>query len=334
MCSRDPGLNIQQRSKTLGLVNIANDETKLIMVGGKGGVGKTTCASAIALKLAKDGKRVLVISSDPTPSLSDIFEVPIGSDEVQIAERYSLFGMEIGSDVVLKKWKERFGGEIYEVISSFANVDYDFVDYVGTAPGIEEEYMLNFIIELVESGKYDVVVWDTAPAGHTLRLLRLPHLFLKHMEAATKFYMNIYGYLEKLKDAVKLKASKRSLLEIIGSWEVLSERIVDFIRDEHCTKYVIVTIPEALGVKLTERVIAEFTENLLRVENIIVNYVVKDADCEFHRIRKAMQEKYLTFLENIYRETNLVILNVTPLEVKGLDRIEQVSQALFSSPHQ
>ncbi len=144
----------------MGLVNIMNKDVKLVMVGGKGGVGKTTCASAIALKLAMDGKRVLVISSDPTPSLSDIFEVPIGSEEVKITEKYALYGLEIASDVVLAKWKERFGDEIYEVISTFANVDYDFVDYVGTAPGIEEEYMLSFIIELVESDKYDIVVWD------------------------------------------------------------------------------------------------------------------------------------------------------------------------------
>ena len=316
----------------MGLVNIMNKYVKLVMVGGKGGVGKTTCASAIALKLAMDGKRVLVISSDPTPSLSDIFEVPIGSEEVKITEKYALYGLEIASDVVLAKWKERFGDEIYEVISTFANVDYDFVDYVGTAPGIEEEYMLSFIIELVESDKYDIVVWDTAPAGHTLRLLRLPHLFLKHMEAATKFYMNMYGYLEKLKDAVRLKASKRSLLKIIGSWEALSERIVDFIRNEKLTKYLIVTIPEALGVKLTERVIAEFKENMLKVENIVVNYVVKDADCEFHKTRKAMQKHYLDFLENTYKDTNLVILNLTPQEVKGLESIAVISRALFSGP--
>lgn len=315
----------------MGLVNIMENGVKLIMVGGKGGVGKTTCASAVALMLAMNGKRVLVISSDPTPSLSDIFEVSIGSEEVKITENQELYGMEISSEVVLAKWKERFGKEIYDVISSFANVDYDFVDYVGTAPGIEEEYMLSFIIELVESNKYDIVVWDTAPAGHTLRLLRLPHLFLKHMEAATKFYMNMYGYLEKLKDAVRFRASKRSLLEIIGSWEALSERIVEFIRNEKLTKYLIVTIPEALGVKLTERVIAEFKENMLKVENIVVNYVVKDADCEFHKARKTMQQQYLDFLANTYADTNLVILNLNPWEVKGMERIREISQELFSN---
>jgi arsenite-transporting ATPase len=313
----------------MGLKGILEDQVKLVMVGGKGGVGKTTCASAISLRLASHGKRVLVISSDPAPSLSDIFELPIGSTETRIVDNLELYGLEISSEAVLERWKARFGAEIYEVISSFANVDYDFVDYVGTAPGIEEEYMLNFILELVDSGKYDVVVWDTAPAGHTLRLLRLPHLFLKHMEAATKFYMSMYGYLEKLKDAVKLKGSRRTLLEIIGSWEALSERIVAFIRDNGATKYVIVTIPEALGVKLTVRMIEELKDNGLPVENIIINHVVKEADCQFHRERKGMQEHYIRLIEETYASTNLVTLFLSAQEVKGVDRIGGVSERLF-----
>jgi arsenite-transporting ATPase len=318
------------REKEMGLKNIIDEEVKLIMVGGKGGVGKTTCASAIALKIASGGRKVLVISSDPTPSLSDIFETPIGSTEVRITGEHELYGLEISSEAVLKRWKERFGREIYEVVSSFANVDYDFVDYIGTAPGIEEEYMLSFIMDLVGGGKYDAVVWDTAPAGHTLRLLKLPHLFLKHMEAATKFYMNMYGYLEKIKGAVKLKGSKRTLLEIIGSWEALAEEIVAFIRDGKLTKYVIVTIPEALGVKLTARVIGEFEENRLKVENIIINHVVENEDCEFHKLRKHMQQPYIKFISDAYKDINITTLYLSPNEVKGIERIEEVSDRLFA----
>jgi arsenite/tail-anchored protein-transporting ATPase len=313
----------------MGLTDIIDGHVKLIMIGGKGGVGKTTCASAIALKIAMDGKKVLVISSDPAPSLSDIFEIEIGGEEVRLTPDYRLYGLEISTEGVLKKWKERFGPEIYEVVRSFADVDYDFVDYIGTAPGIEEEYMLNYIMELTESGKYDVVVWDTAPAGHTLRLLKLPHLFLKHMEAATKFYMNIYSYLEKLKDTVKLKSSKRTLLEVIGSWEALSEQIVAFIRNRDVTRYVIVTIPEALGVRLTERVVTEFKENKLAVENIIINHVVKDADCEFHKARKEMQEFYIDSIRKTYTDVSISTLYLAPREVRGLTRIGEVSEALF-----
>lgn len=314
----------------MGLVGLSNKEIKLVMVGGKGGVGKTTCASSIAIKFAEEGKKVLLISSDPTPSLSDIFEKEIGDKETKITHDFELYGLEISSDIVLKKWKDRFGPEIYEVISSFAKVDYDFVDYVGTAPGIEEEYMLNFIIELVESGKYDLIVWDTAPAGHTLRLLQLPHLFLKHMEAATKFYMSMYDYLEKIKGIVKLQGSRRTLLEIICSWESLSEKIVRFIRDRNTTKYIIVTIPEALGMRLTDRVIYELGQNSLDVENIIINHVVKEADCEFHRKRKSMQKHYIDLMLKKYPNINIVTLYLSPDEIKGISRLRQTANLLFS----
>ena len=313
------------------LKRLDNEQKRLIMIGGKGGVGKTTCASAIALHFSLKGKKTLIISSDPTPSLSDIFEMAVGDQETPIKNAKNLFGIEISSDVVLKKWKDRFGPEIYEVLSSFASVDYDFVDYIGGAPGIEEEYMLNYILELVESGQYDLVVWDTAPAGHTLRLLHLPQIFLKHLEAATKFYMNLYSYFDKLKDTVKLKKGKRSLLEIISGWEDLAEKVVDFIRDAQKSEFIIVTIPEALGVRQTERIIKDFDEYQLKVNHLIVNYVIQEVDCNFHKIRREMQQGYMHILMDQYApRIGLIEVPLLPQEVKGVERINRISEILFA----
>ncbi len=313
------------------LVDLETKNKQLIMIGGKGGVGKTTCATAIAVHFARLGRKTLVISSDPTPSLSDIFETEIGDRQTPIVAVDGLYGIEISSDVVLNMWRERFGPEIYEVISSFADIDYDFVDYIGTAPGIEEEYMLNYILGLVESKEFDLVVWDTAPAGHTLRLLHLPQIFLKHLEAATKFYMNIYSYFEKLKETVKLQKGKRTLLEIISNWEALALKIVDFIRDQEKSEFIVVTIPEALGVKQTERIIADFDQYELMVNHMIINNVVKEADCPFHKARKTMQSGYIKILEERYRKTTrLIQVPLAPHEIKGVERIEQVSEILFS----
>lgn len=312
------------------LIRLDQEPKRLIMIGGKGGVGKTTCASAIALHFSLQGRRTLIISSDPTPSLSDIFETEIGDQERPVPSAKDLNAIEISSEVVLKKWKERFGPEIYEVVSSFASVDYDFVEYIGGAPGIEEEYMLNYILELVEGGKYDVVVWDTAPAGHTLRLLHLPQIFLKHLEAATKFYMNLYSTFEKLKDTVRLKKGKRSLLEIISGWEGLAERVVQFIRDPGKSEFIVVTIPEALGVKQTERIIKDFDEYRLTVNHLIVNYVIERADCDFHRVRQEMQKAYIKTLQDQYaHRIELIQTPLFPHEIKGIERIRRISEILF-----
>lgn len=312
------------------LGRLDREQKRLIMIGGKGGVGKTTCASAIALHFSLLGKKVLIISSDPTPSLSDIFEMEIGDQETPIQNAKHLYGIEISSEGVLKKWKDRFGPEIYEVVSSFTSLDYDFVDYIGGAPGIEEEYMLNYILELVEGGQYDLVVWDTAPAGHTLRLLHLPQIFLKHLEAATKFYMNLYSYFEKLKENIKLKKGKRSLLEIISGWEDLAEKVVNFIRDPEKSDFIIVTIPEALGVRQTERIVKDFDEYQLKVNHLIINHVIHEADCNFHKIRKEMQQTYIQILEKQYsHRIGLIEIPLMPLEIKGIERIHKISEILF-----
>ncbi|RLA96813.1 MAG: ATPase, partial [Deltaproteobacteria bacterium] len=306
-------------------------DKKLIMVGGKGGVGKTTCAAAIALRMAEEGKRTLIISSDPTPSLSDIFEIEVGDMVTEIPGKEGLWALEISGEVILSRWKERFGPEIYEVVSSFADLEYDFVlNYIGSAPGIEEEYMLYYIVELVKRGEYEVVIWDTAPAGHTLKLLHLPELFLRHLEGATKFYLNLYSYVEKAKEAVRLRRGKRSLLEIISGWEELSREIASFIRDRSKVEYIVVTIPEALGVRQTERIIKDLEDHGLRAGYLIVNHYIREADCDFHRRRKEMQEGYLSFLKARYGEKlDLVILPLFPLEIKGLERIREVSALLF-----
>ncbi len=300
----------------------------LVMVGGKGGVGKTTCAAALALHFAKEGKRTLIISSDPTPSLSDIFETEIGPRIVPLEAIPGLYAQEISSEVILERWRRRFGGEIYQVVSSFVDLDEDFVlDYIGSAPGIEEEYMLYYIYELVREGSYDLIVWDTAPAGHTLRLLRLPTLFLKHLEGATRFYLQVWGYFEKAKEAVRLRA-KRGILEIVEGWRRLSEEIEAFIKDRGRVSYLLVTIPEALGVRQTERIVADLEAHGLKASHLIVNYYVAQADCPFHRTRKEMQDHYLQYLRDRFPDLPMTVLPLLAHEVKGVERIEEVASLL------
>ncbi len=303
---------------------------KLIMIGGKGGVGKTTCAAAIAFHCARLGQKTLLISSDPTPSLSDIYEVDIGEKEKQIPGVANLYGLEVSSRDIRQRWQDRFGPEIYEVLTAFSNLDYDFVNYIGEAPGIEEEYMLHFIVELVEKRSYDRLVWDTAPAGHTLRLLQLPQIFLTHLEAAAKFYVNLYGAFEKIASTVRLKKSKKNILQIIAGWQELSQKILDFIRDGQRTDYILVTIAEGLGVRLTERLVQDFEAFRLNVGHLIVNSLIREADCPFHQRRQAMQHGYLRQLKETYGQ-RMAIVEVPLLadEVKGIRRIGDMADLLF-----
>jgi arsenite-transporting ATPase len=143
--------------------------------------------------------------------------------------------------------------------------------------------------------------------------------------------MNIYSYFEKLKESVKLQKGKRTLLEIISTWEALALKIVDFIRDQEKSEFIIVTIPEALGVKQTERIINDFEQYKLMVNHMIINNVIKEADCPFHRTRKAMQMEYIKTLDDRYgTRIKLIQVPLAPREIKGVDRIEKISEVLFS----
>lgn len=296
---------------------------RVLMFGGKGGVGKTTSSAATALHFARRGLRTLIISSDLTPSLSDIFETEIGPVERPIPGVENLYGLEIDPDEVMRRWKEKFGPEVYAAASALVDLPYDeVVDYVAMAPGIQEEFMLDYILERIRDRRYDLIVWDTAPAGDTLRLLGLPQRFLEHLRVAPKVYLEV-------RDTFKL--SRTPFLEIIESWKQLSEQTIRFFTDPENVEFIMVTIPEALGVYQSRRVMRDLRRHGLTVRYLIVNDVIREPDCEFHRQRWEMQQRYLRQLrEELDGHLTLVELPLLPYEVKGVERLAEVERYLFS----
>lgn len=310
-----------------GLSYLDAGKPRIVMYCGKGGVGKTTSASATALHFAKKGESTLLISTDPTPSLSDILEVDVRGEVTPIKKVNGLNAVELDYELVVERWRERFGKEVYEVISSFLPVGEEILDYVAGAPGIDEEFALSYILELYESGDYGVIVWDTAPAGGTLSLVKLQDKFYRHLGEAAQLYARVRRALEAL-----LKGTaKRDPMEIIAMWEQLAQRVLEMLRDKR-THAIVVTISEALGVRQTERVVKELEAFGLSISKILVNYVVTEdiCKCDFHRQRTEMQEKYLQMLKERYGDRpGIAIVPQMPQEVKGISSIEKVEQLLF-----
>jgi arsenite-transporting ATPase len=292
------------------------------MFGGKGGVGKTTTSATAAVHFASRGRRTLILSSDLTPSLSDIFETEIGARETPIATVPNLWGLEIDPDEVMRRWKIKFGPEIYEASRVFVDMPYDeLVDYVAMAPGIQEEFMLDFILEQVRDGRYDLVVWDTAPAGDTLRLLELPHKFLSHLRTAPRVYLGVRD---------KLQLGSVPFLKLIDSWQQLSQEITGFFRDPANTEFVLVTIPEALGAYQARRLVGEFAQFGLEIQHMVVNHVVSAVDSDFLRRRQAMQRPYLELLAEEYGgQMTITHLPLFADEMKGTDRLKTLEAVLF-----
>ena len=307
---------------TMSLENLDRTDKRVLMFGGKGGVGKTTSSAATALHYARIGRETLIVSSDLTPSLSDIFEMEIGAAERPVPGVKGLHALEINPDEIMRRWKEKFGPEVYQAASALVDLPYDeLVDYVAMAPGIQEEFMLDYILERIRDGRYDLVVWDTAPAGDTLRLLGLPQRFIEHLRVAPRIYLGVQD---------SLKLSRTPFLEIIESWKALAERTVRFFSDPANVEFILVTIPEALGVYQSRRVIHDLLAHGLEVRHVIINDVILEADCQFLRQRMAMQKPYLEMLEQEWGQSkSLIRLPLLPYEVKGIERLREVEAFLF-----
>jgi arsenite-transporting ATPase len=304
------------------LASLDQTNKRVLMFGGKGGVGKTTSSAATALHYAQAGRRTLIISSDLTPSLSDIFETEIGPTEKPVPGVEHLHALEIDPDEVMRRWKIKFGPEVYQAASALVDLPYDeVVDCAAMAPGIQEEFMLDYILERIRDGRYDLIVWDTAPAGDTLRLLGLPQRFIEHLRVAPRIYLEV-------QDAFKL--SQTPFLEIIKSWTELAQRTTRFFSDPANVEFILVTIPEALGVYQSRRVLKDLERHGLDVHHLIVNNVVADADCDFLRRRMEMQRPYIEMLGDEYNgRMTLIELPLLPYEVKGVERLKEVEEILF-----
>ena len=300
---------------------------RIVMFCGKGGVGKTTCASTTAVHFALKGFRTLLISTDPAPSLSDMLELDVRGEVTPVPTVENLEAVELDYDRVVEMWKERFGDEVYELISSFLPVEEDIIDYVAGAPGIDEEFALSYVYDLYVSGAYDIIVWDTAPAGGTLSLLKLEDTFYTHLGEAAKLYVKVRSALSALTEG----RAQRDPLKIIKEWEHLAQVVLEMLKDEGTQAY-LVTIPEALGVNQTQRVANDLEKFGLHVGGVIINHVLTEeaANTGFYRSRREMQLKYVDEIERTYSESIPVVkLPLQSFEVKGVEALMKVEELLF-----
>jgi len=306
---------------------LEEDRPRIVMFCGKGGVGKTTCASTTAVHFALKGYRTLLISTDPAPSLSDMLELDVRGKVTPIPSVENLEAVELDYDRVVEMWKERFGDEVYELISSFLPVEEDIIEYVAGAPGIDEEFALSYVYDLYISEKYDIIVWDTAPAGGTLSLLKLQDTFYTHLGEAAKLYVKVRSALSALTEG----RAQRDPLKIIKEWEHLAQVVLEMLKDEG-TQALLVTIPEALGVNQTQRVANDLEKFGLHIGGVIINNVLTEeaANTGFYRSRREMQLKYVEEIEKTYSDAMPVVkLPLQPFEVKGVEALRKVEELLF-----
>lgn len=299
-------------------------QKRVLFFGGKGGVGKTTSASAMALAASKAGKRVLLVSTDPAHSTSDIFERPIGPEAVELLP--NLFGLEIDGEFESRRYvaevKERITGLFGHSILKEANRQ---IDLAASMPGAEEMALFDKIGALVRGGDelYDLVIFDTAPTGHTLRLIRMPELMEAWIRALSRSRQAMLG-VEQDDATDPVMISLKDRLEHLREFRarLLSPRICSFI---------LVMVAERLPIEETARAIEQLKDAGVTIGGLVVNRILPETSPDpFLRARHEQESIYLDEINRRFASHTRVRVPQLPSDVHGVKTLEHLAELLVT----
>jgi arsenite-transporting ATPase len=297
-------------------------DRRILFFGGKGGVGKTTCASAMALAASRQGKRVLLVSTDPAHSTSDMFEKPFGPLEQEILP--GLRGLELDAALEARRYVEKVKEQIAKVFSpAVLKSASDQIELAATMPGAEDVAVFDRMTELMvdRDHGYDLIVFDTAPTGHTLRLLRVPELLASWIAA-----------LSKTRRAMMSSDEGNGPDPVLVSLERRRERIEEvraLLMRGKTTAFVLVLIPERLAIEETVRAVETLNDTGIAVGAAIVNRVLPgDLTGDFYESRRRQEQVHLDEIDRRLAHLRRVRIPQLESDVHGLKSLERISALL------
>lgn len=304
--------------------------------GGKGGVGKTTAASATALFLLnklKPDNSILLFSTDPAHSLSDSLGVKIGNRLVKVAEHKGakLIAYEMDAALALERFREAHGKVLAEIAERGTLLDDDDINELLnlSLPGLDEVMSLFELSELDRKGAYAHVVVDTAPSGHTSRLLRLPEVFTRMVHALDRMGEK-HRYMIQHFARRKVVADEVDLF--LQDLTARIESVRKLLYDPQQTSFTLVTIPEAMSVRETERYLALLREQGVPVTDLIINRVEQEHDaCVYCKARVKSQRPWLKEIEKLFKDLRLHYVPLQVEEVRGVDSLRKLGKLLWKS---
>lgn len=326
------------------------ESPQFVFVGGKGGVGKTSTSSAIALKFSDSGLRTLIVSTDPAHSLGDALDVDLSSGKlVPILTEQNLFALELDIKEALAKLRS-LGSLSGESIAKSLGISKEMIDAVGIddiasifanpPPGIDEIIALTQIFKYADINnnndnklKFDRIVIDTAPTGHTLRLLQLPDFLGTVITKIIRFRDSLNKAMDTFKsffggggnnggaggnDANEVK-------QLLDSVETLQKDIISIrkiLKDAEQTQFVVVTIPTKLALDESKRLIQSLETEKIRISSIICNQIIDvNADVKYVANRIRAQGRSITNLQH-FIEQEINPHRSDPLEICEVPYVE------------
>jgi len=304
-------------------------DRQVVFFGGKGGVGKTTCSAAFALSASRQQRRVLLVSTDPAHSTSDIFECRIGAGRT-LAK--GLEALEIDAQAEATRYIADVKRDIGRMFSpNVVRQAHRQIEMAAASPGLAEVALFDRMIDLVvdRARDYDLIVFDTAPTGHTLQLLRMPDAMTAWIQALVRHrraVVEIDHGAEQSRDAA---AAADPVLAALERRHERISRLRSTIMDRAMTSFALVTIPERLAIEETVRAEELLSDTGVDIGGLVVNRVLpENLEGDFYHQRKTQERAYLAEIESRFPRLRKVYVRQLPRDVYGIESLERICEQL------
>jgi arsenite-transporting ATPase len=332
-----------------------------VLYGGKGGVGKTTMAAATALASAREGTATLAVSTDPAHSLSDSLGVDVSGEPTRLRDDIPLYGVEIDPERMdngpFAGGETATGGMgnlggmpgMDPLIGDEASMDDEGgagpMGGMGRMPGADEAAAMQLLLRYMDDERFERVVVDTAPTGHTLRLLELPELMDSMMGRIMAMREKLSGMVDSVKDMFGEGTSSQTEMADLQEMAARIERLKAALQNPARTDFRVVMVPEEMSVVESKRLVSRLNEFDIPVSTLVVNRVMQDlADvtggetewfiapdldgCEFCKRRWDVQRGALSQAQNLFRGREVKRVPLFADEVQGEKMLRIVSACL------
>jgi arsenite/tail-anchored protein-transporting ATPase len=307
-------------------------DRQVVFFGGKGGVGKTTCSSAFALGASRRGQRVLLVSTDPAHSTSDIFERQIGATETELTP--NLAAIEIDGDAEASRYIADVKRDIQKMFSpGVVKQATRQIEMAAASPGLIEVALLDRMIELImDRGRaHDLIVFDTAPTGHTMQLLRMPDAMTTWIQALVRHRRALLEIDRGVDQASEEVIATDPVLAALERRHERLSTVRTTILDRSRTSFALVTIPERLSIEETSRAADLLDDTGVDIGALVVNRVLPDnLEGDFYRSRKTQEQSYLEEIDRRFKRLPRVRVRQLPRDVYGLSSLALVSEQLLA----
>ena len=313
-------------------------DREVVFFGGKGGVGKTTLAATMALQAAREGLRTLLVSTDPAHSTSDVLETSLGGEAREVRPR--LWALEIDPAEEADRYIEDVKARIADTTPPrlMAEVERQ-IDIARVTPGAEESALFDRFTRIAEEAghAYDRLIFDTAPLGHTLRLLALPELMgawisglisrRRKVNVLGRMWRNVAGAAAGSEDP-----EEDPVLRALTERQARFRRARALITDPHRSGFVFVVTPEHLPVAETERSVKMLDKYGIPVAAIFLNQVVpEDADGRFLAVRRERQGRHIRRVREAFAAHPVHEVPLLDGRLRGLQGLERLGRTLPTS---